>query len=133
MSSENEFGQLANRVDGRIKNPTNTIAFITRNDILHKRRKDVTYKQFVCSVQTEKKEKNRTRFTVGRDKIDYPGEVATHTEYIIVSKILFNSLISTKGSRFMTIYISKFYLMIPLKRPEYIRIHVRYIPDEIIK
>ena len=32
-SSANEFGRLANGVGGRIKNPTNTIAFITRNDI----------------------------------------------------------------------------------------------------
>ena len=32
----------------------------------------------------------------------------------------------------MMIYISNFYLMIPLKRLEYIRIHIRDIPDEII-
>ena len=32
----------------------------------------------------------------------------------------------------MTIDISNVYLMTPLKRPEYIRIHVRDIPDEII-
>ena len=32
----------------------------------------------------------------------------------------------------MTIEISNFYLMTPLNRPEYIRIHIRYIPDEII-
>ena len=81
----------------------------------------------------EKKEKNRTRFTVGGDKIDYPGEVATPTADIIVGKILFNSIISTKGSRFMTIDISNCYLMTQLKRPEYIRIHVRDIPYEIIK
>ena len=52
---------------------------------------------------------------------------------MLVAKILFNSAISTKGARFVTIDISKFYLMTPLKRPEYIHIHVRYIPDEIIK
>ena len=33
----------------------------------------------------------------------------------------------------MTIDISNFYLVTPLKRPEYIRIHVRDIPNEIIK
>ena len=32
----------------------------------------------------------------------------------------------------MTIDISNFYLVTPLKRPEYIRIHIRDIPDEII-
>ena len=52
---------------------------------------------------------------------------------MLVAKILFNTIISTKGARFMTIDISKFYFMTPLKLPEYIRIHVRDIPDEIIK
>ena len=51
---------------------------------------------------------------------------------MMVAKILLNSIISTKGAKFMTIYISNFYLMIPLKRLEYIRIHIRDIPDEII-
>ena len=52
---------------------------------------------------------------------------------MLVDKILFRSIISTKVARFMTIDISNFYLMIPLNRPEYIRIHVRDIPDKIIK
>ena len=89
--------------------------------------------QFVCSVRPKKKEKNRMRFTVGGDKIDYPGEVATPTADMLVTKSLFNSIIYTKGARFMTIDISKFYLMKPLKRPEYILINARDISDEIIK
>ena len=82
---------------------------------------------------TEKQEKNRTRFPLGRDKVDYPGEVSTPTADMLFAKILFNNIISTKGSRFMTINISNFHLMTPLKHPEYIRINCRYIPDEIIK
>ena len=50
-SLANEFGRLANGVGGRIKKPTNTIAFITRQEIPHDRRKDVIYGQFVCSVR----------------------------------------------------------------------------------
>ena len=86
----------------------------------------------MCSVKPEKKEINRTRLSVSGDRLDYPGEVATPTANVLVSKLLFNSVISTKGARFMTIYISNFYLMNPLKRPEYIRIHIRDILDEII-
>ena len=66
---------------------------------------------------TRKEKKNITRFTVGGDRIDYPGEVATPTADMLVDKILFNIVISTKGARFMTIDISNFYLMTPLKRP----------------
>ena len=72
------------------------------------------------------------RFTVGADQIYYPGEVATPTADMLVAKILFNSVISTKGARFMTIDISNFYFITPLKQPEYIHIHIRDIPDKII-
>ena len=51
---------------------------------------------------------------------------------MLIDKFLFNSFISKKDTRFKTIDISNFYLMTPLNRPEYIRIHIRYIPDEII-
>jgi len=132
ISSANEFGRLANGVGGRIKNPTNTIKFIRRKDIPKDRKKDVTYGSFVCSVRPEKKEKNRTRFTVGGNRINYPGEVATPTADMLVAKMLFNSVISTKGARFMTMDISNFYLMTPLTRPEYIRISLKDIPEEII-
>jgi hypothetical protein len=90
------------------------------------------YGSFVCSVQPEKKEKNRTRFTVGGDRINYPGAVATPTADMLVAKILFNSVISTKGARFMMIDISGFYLMTPLKRPKFIHISINDIPEEII-
>jgi len=83
-------------------------------------------------VRPEKKEKNRTRFTVGGDRINYPGAVATPTADMLVAKLLFNSVISTKGARFMTIDISDFYLMTPLKRPEFIRISINVIPEETI-
>ena len=132
LSSANEFGRLANGIGGRTKNPTNTIKFIRKEDVPKDRRKDVTYGQFVCTVRPEKAEKNRTRFTVGGDRINYPGEVATPTADMLVAKMLFNSVVSTKGAKFMTLDISNFYLMTPLKRPEYIRIKLADIPQEVI-
>ena len=132
-SSANEFGRLANGVGGRIKTPTNTIEFICKAEVPKDRRKDVTYGSFVCSVRLEKKEQNRTRFVVGGNKINYPGEVATPTAEMLTAKMLFNSVISTKGAKFMTMDISNFYLMTPLKRPEFIRMKMADIPEEIIK
>ena len=131
-SSANEFGRLVNGVGGRIKNPTNRIRFIRRKDIPRSRLKDVTYGYFVCDVRNEKAEKNRTRFVVGGDQINYPGEVETPTADMLVAKILFNSVVSTRNAKFMNMDISIFYLMTPLKRPEYIRISIKYIPEEII-
>ncbi len=94
--------------------------------------KDVTYGQFVCTVQPKKAEPNPMRFTVRGDRINYPGEVATPTAEMLVAKMLFNSIISTRGARFMTMDISNFYLMTPLHRPEFIRLKLSNIPDKII-
>eukprot|EP00804_Cyclotella_cryptica_P009002 CCRYP_003107-RA/>CCRYP_003107-RA protein AED:0.29 eAED:0.29 QI:0/0/0/1/1/1/2/0/642 len=121
----------ANGVGGRIKG-TNTIRFIRKRDIPKNRLKDITYGQFVCTVRPEKKEPNRTRLVVGGDRINYPGEVATPTADMLAAKILFNSVISTAKARFMTMDISNFYLNTPLKRPEYIRMKLSDIPEEII-
>jgi hypothetical protein len=120
-SSANEFGRLANGVGGRIKG-TNTIKFIQKRDVPSHRMKDVTYGQFVCCIRPEKAETHRTRFVVGGNKINYPGEVATPTAEMLVAKLLFNSVISTPGARFMTMEISNFYLMTPLTRPEYVKL-----------
>jgi hypothetical protein len=93
ISSANEFGRLAQGVGGRIKG-TDTIRFIRKSDIPQDRRKDVTYGRFVCNIRPEKAEPNRTRFTVGGDRINYPGEVATPTAEMLTAKLLFNSVIS---------------------------------------
>ena len=83
-------------------------------------------------MRPEKAEKNRTHFTIEGDRINYSGEVATPTADMLVAKLLFNSVISTKGAKFMTLDISNFYLMTPLKRAEYIRMKLADIPEEII-
>eukprot|EP00804_Cyclotella_cryptica_P005133 CCRYP_011532-RA/>CCRYP_011532-RA protein AED:0.44 eAED:0.44 QI:0/-1/0/1/-1/1/1/0/295 len=131
ISSANEFGRLAQGVGGRIKG-TDTIRFICKSDIPQDRRKDVTYGRFVCNARPEKAEPNRTRFTVGGDRINYPGKVATPTAEMLTAKLLFNSVISTPGAKFMTMDLSNFYLMIPLPRLEYLRLKLSDIPTEII-
>eukprot|EP00804_Cyclotella_cryptica_P028787 CCRYP_018723-RA/>CCRYP_018723-RA protein AED:0.47 eAED:0.47 QI:0/0/0/1/0/0/2/0/261 len=51
---------------------------------------------------------------------------------MITAKILFNSFIFTPSTRFMMLDISNFYLMTPLKRPEYLQVKLLDIPEEII-
>ena len=132
LSSANEFSRLENGIGGRGK-VTNTIKFIPYSAIPKDRRRDVTYGQFVCTIWPEKSDPNRTQFTVGGDCINYPGKVATPTANMLVAKMLFNSVIYTKGAKFMTMDISNFYLMTPLKRPKYIKIKLADIPDEVIQ
>ena len=110
-----------------------TIFFVKKDDIPQDRMQDVTYAQFVCNIRPEKEEKNRTRCVVGGNRINYPGDVGTPTADMLLVKILFNSIISTKGEKFMTADIKNFYLMTPPKRWEYIKMRLSDIPDEIVK
>ncbi len=120
LSAANEFGQLANGIKGRIKNPTNTIKFISQHEVHADRKKDVTHGQFIYLVRPKKAEPNQMQFIVGGNRINYSGKLATPTAEVQVAKMLFNSVISTKGARFMTMGISNFYLMTPLHRAEFI-------------
>lgn len=84
-----------------------------------------------CTTGEERTKSNT--FHHGGEKINYPGKVGTPTAEMLVAKILFNSVISTPGTKFMTMDISNFYLITPLKWPEYLRVELSDIPREIIK
>jgi len=131
-SSANEFGRLAQGVGGRIKG-TSTIFFIHKNQVPNDRWNDVTYVKFVCELKPNKAEKHRTRLTVGGDKVHYPGDVGTPTADLTLVKTHVNSVVSTRGARYMTLDISNFYLNTPMVRYEYVRIKIDDIPDEIIE
>jgi hypothetical protein len=131
-SAADEFGRLAQGIGGRIKG-TDTIRFIHKHEIPADRLKDVTYIKFVCTIRTKKKDPCRTRATMGGNLINYPEDVGTPTANLLLIKIFFNSVISTPGAKFANADISNFYLMTPLKQPEYAKIKLSDIPEEVIK
>ena len=51
---------------------------------------------------------------------------------MLLIKIFLNSVISTKGAKFANADLANFYLMTPLKRPEYAKIKLSDIPKEVI-
>jgi hypothetical protein len=55
----------------------------------------ITYGNFFGDYKPHKKEKERVRLTVGGDRLDYSGDVATSTANITKFKILINSKLST--------------------------------------
>lgn len=129
LSAANEFGRLAQGIGGRVEG-TDTIKFIHRDQV--PRGRTVTYGRFVCLVRPQKAEPNRTRLTVGGDRVHYPGPVTTSTADLTTCKIHFNSVISTPNARFTGVDIKNFYLNTPLDRPEYMRIHFDLIPPEVV-
>ena len=118
---------------GRVEG-TNTIFFIKQEEIPRDRTKDVTYARICCNVRPEKvNEPNRCRITVGSDRINYSYEVAMPTADLLTVKLLLNSAISTEGARFCSVDIKNFYLCTPLKRFEYVRMHLSDFPEDVIE
>jgi hypothetical protein len=71
---------------------TDTCFFIKLTNIPKDRK--ITYGKIVCDYKPHKTEKERVRLTVGGDRLDYSGDVATSTADITTFKILINSTLS---------------------------------------
>ena len=127
-----EIGRLAQGIPGEVDG-TNTITFIDRSAIPENRWRDVTYGRIVASYRPEKEDPNRIRLTVGGNRINFPGDCGTPTADMLTVKLLLNSIISTKGAKFMTIDIKDFYLNTPMARPEFMRLKIKDMPDNVIE
>jgi hypothetical protein len=90
---------------------TNTCFFVELTSIPKDRK--ITYGKIVCDYKPHKKEKERVILTVGGDRLDYSGDVATSTADITTFKILINSTLSTKYAAMMMMDITKYYLCTP--------------------
>ena len=83
-------------------------------------------------MRLQKDDINRTRLTVGGDRLPYDGKASTETAGLETIKIHLNSTISTKDAKYATADIGNFYTNSKLKTPEYMKIHISLIPQEII-
>ena len=126
-----ELGPLAQGLPGIVKG-TDTIVYIHKSDVPQDHWKDVTYGRIVANFCPEKDDPYCIRLTAGGNRINFPGDCGTPTADLITVKILLNSVISTKTAKFMTIDIKDFYLNTPMKRPEFMRLKLSDIPDNII-
>jgi len=137
-SYANELGRLCQGI-GSGTTPTkqrvagtNTFFLIDYKDIPLHKRKEICHTMVVCEVRPEKDDPDRTRITIGGNRICYPGDVGTNTASLELVKLLLNSVLSRKGARFSTIDLKNFYLDTPMPEPEYVCIKLADIPDEFI-
>jgi hypothetical protein len=128
-SYANELGRLCQGIGRDKANPakqrvegTNTFRPIKFHDIPIDRRGDVTYTKVVCEVRPQKEDPNRTRITIGGNRICYPGDTGTPTGSLELVKLQVNDVLSTPGAKMACFDISNFYLGTPLDRPEYVHI-----------
>jgi hypothetical protein len=124
----NERGRLCQGI--RDIKGTNTCFFVELKTIPKDRK--ITYGKLVCDHKPNKAEQERVRLTVGGDKLDYSGEVATSTADITTFKILINSTLFTSHAEMMMMDIKNYYVGTPLPRYEYLRLPLAIIPDEAI-
>ena len=80
-----------------------------------------------------KLEKNRSYITAGGDIINCDYNTSAPTCGVTTIKLHWNSVLSTSGAKYATFDISNFYLGTPMPKPEYIRMPLNLIPDEIIQ
>ena len=94
----------------------------------------VTYARIVVDYQSHTKDPNRVRITAGGNLLKnlYPGELTRRTSDLTTSKCMWNSVISTKGERYMCGDCINFYLSTSLERHQYMRIPIELIPQEFI-
>eukprot|EP00804_Cyclotella_cryptica_P010308 CCRYP_012223-RA/>CCRYP_012223-RA protein AED:0.11 eAED:0.15 QI:0/0/0/1/0/0.5/2/0/935 len=137
-SYANELGRLCQGIgsnqdgDGKRVEGTDTFYVVDYEDIPADRRKEITYTKVVCKVRPEKNDPNRTRITIGGNRICYPGDVGTKTAPLELVKLMINSVLSRTNAKFCTFDIANFYLGTPLDRPEYVRIRLDDFPQEFI-
>ena len=103
-SYRKELGKLSKGMTGLVKG-TDIIFFINKADVTTAHWRDVTYGHIMFNYRREKSDTYRMRFTFGGDRVNYPHECGTPTIDLLTVKILLNSIVSTPGSKFMTIDI----------------------------
>jgi hypothetical protein len=95
-----ELHRLAQGYTGVTKG-TDTNFFLSHADICKiPQDRTVTYARIVIDHRPQKEDPNSVCITVGGNLIDYPFELTTRTANMVSSKILWNSVISTKDARF---------------------------------
>ena len=90
-----------------------------------------TYARIVVDHRPQKEDPNRIRIAVGGNLITYKGSTSTRTADLTTSKLLWNSVLSTKDAKYMCIDIKNFYLTAALDYYEYMKIPLALFPEWI--
>lgn len=86
-----------------------------------------------CEISNHiKKETYITRLTDGGDRLPYSQSTYTPNADLSTIKLFFNSVLSSPNTRFVTCDIENFYLNNLLPDPEYMKLPIEIIPNEII-
>ena len=131
-ANNEEIGFLAQGLGPNSKIPigTNMLFFIPIQQLF----KDckATYLHVVCTDCPKKPQPCHVCWTVGGNCVQYPGDMSTKMADITTAKILFNSVLSTPSTKFMTINLKDFYLGTPIECYKYIFMPIKMLLPKII-
>ena len=129
-----DFGGMAQGCKMTGQKGTNAIFVMTHAEIPNiPKDRTVTYARVVVDFRPQKEDPHRIRITAGGNLINYPGELSTRTADLTTSKLMWNSILSTEGAKYMCLDIKNFYLSAPLDRFEYMKIPLALFPQWTIE
>ena len=128
-----DFGGMAQGDDKTGQKGTNSVFVMTHKeiDIAKKAGHKWTYTRIVVNFRPQKEDPNQIRITVGGNLITFKGNTSTQTADLTTSKLLWNSVLSTVGARYMCLDIKNFYLTAALDYYEYMKIPLALFPEWI--
>ena len=92
--------------------------------------KTITYERITVDYREQKEDPYRMKLTVGGNLIRYDGLIISTTANLITSKLMWNSIISIIGVRYICLDIKK--LKTLMKHPKYMKIKAELVPEEFI-
>jgi hypothetical protein len=125
-----DFGRMAQGCNKTGQKGTNTIFVMTHDEICHAlaAKKFYTYANPVVDYRPQKDNPHRICITAGGNLIMHDGDVSICMADIGTAKLHWNSVISTKGAKYMYLDIKNFYLTASLEYFEYMRIPLLLFP-----
>ena len=111
-----DFGGMAQGDEKTSQKGMNSIFVMTHAKIKQAYADKVafTYAKIVVDFRPQKEDQYRIRITAGGNLLTYWGNVSTRTADLSTSKLLWNSVLSTDGAKYMFLDIKNFYLTMAL-------------------
>ena len=91
----------------------------------------IMYVRVVVDFCLQKADPHCIRITARGNLINHPGELTTWTANLTTSKLMWNSVLSTEGAKYMCLDIKNFYLTAPLDWYKYMKMPLSLFPSWI--
>ncbi len=129
-----DFGSMAQGDNKTGQKGINSIFVMSHNKIKKiPTNQTITYAHVVVDFQPQKADPHQICITAGGNLINYPGKFSTQTANLTTSKLMWNSILSTKGAKYMCLDIKNFHLTTALDRYEYMNMSILLFPEWTIK